>query len=150
VETLKNAQCRGVKIFGINFDPASGSLQCGPRHRHLSPKEARVLVILDRAGSGQVVRRQELMDAVWGQQDVGDEALTVVVSRLRHHFECLGVGDNVIETVPKAGYRLLAPASLIIESRQNDLSHARTQRLAWIALAVAVLATLLALLALIP
>ena len=145
METLRNANCKGIGMFGISFEPDSGSLRCGPRQRHLSPKEARVLMILERAGAGRLVRRQELMEAVWSEQNVGDEALTVVISRLRHHFDCLGVDGKIIQTVPKAGYRLLPPDSWLFESRQTDLPAARAQRLAWAALVVAAFALLLAL-----
>lgn len=145
-----NSGYQGVETFGISFEPDCGSLRCGPRQRHLTPKEVQVLMILERAGPGQLVRRQELLDGAWGEQDVGDEALTVVVSRLRHHFDCLGVSDEVIQTVPKAGYRFLAPRSSRFELRQTDLSIARTQRLAWTALALGGIALILAVIGLFP
>lgn len=90
----------------VAFDPVSRTLARGGRHRHLAPREAGVLAALLRAEAGQVIGRAELLDAVWGDGDVCEDALTVIVSRLRRHFDRLGVGDPVIETVPRQGYRL--------------------------------------------
>jgi TolB-like protein/DNA-binding winged helix-turn-helix (wHTH) protein/Flp pilus assembly protein TadD len=75
---------------------------------HLRPKVMNVLVHLAEHGSG-VVSKEELIDAVWAKEFLADSALSRAVFELRE-----GLGDDAqqpryIETIPKRGYRLLAP-----------------------------------------
>jgi hypothetical protein len=90
----------------LAFDLQSRTLSRGGRSRHLAPRESELLATLLQAEAGRVVSRIDLLDAVWGQEEVCEDALTVIVSRLRRHFQQLGVDHTVIETVPRRGYRL--------------------------------------------
>jgi len=57
-----------------------------------------------------VVTRDELIDKVWeGNTYVGTKALTNAIWHLRQQLSPLDVDGGVIETVRKAGYRLLLP-----------------------------------------
>ena len=77
----------------------------------LSPKAYDVLVELVRR-AGRLVRKQELLDAVWRDAAVEEGILSVHVSGLR---KVLG-GDRstaaYIETVAKNGYRFIAPVTM--------------------------------------
>jgi TolB-like protein len=58
---------------------------------------------------GEMVGRDELIAAVWKHPHVTDEALSRCISMLRH-----ALGDDrgqprYVETIPKRGYRLVAP-----------------------------------------
>lgn len=75
----------------------------------LSNKASQVLIALVRAG-GQVVKRGDLMDSVWPDVVVGEEVLTHAVAELRRALGDSPRKPSYIETVHKAGYRLLAPA----------------------------------------
>jgi len=56
---------------------------------------------------GQIVERDELLEALWDDVDfVDDNTLTVNVARLRRRLEELGL-DNAIETKRGQGYRLV-------------------------------------------
>ena len=55
---------------------------------------------------GQMVRKSELLDLVWPDEDVNENNLQVQVSSLR---KCLG--PDVIQTVPGRGYRLVLGAT---------------------------------------
>jgi DNA-binding winged helix-turn-helix (wHTH) protein/TolB-like protein/Tfp pilus assembly protein PilF len=72
--------------------------------RHLEPKAMHVLYQLALC-AGETVSRQELMDQVWHGRVVVEDALTRIISQLR-----LTLNDSkmrqVIQTVPKKGYRL--------------------------------------------
>lgn len=92
--------------LSIHFDVSARTLERGGRQRRLAPREARLLSVLLSHESGMVVGRGELLDAIWGDGDVCDDALTVLVSRLRRHFDRLGVDEEVIRTVPRRGYCL--------------------------------------------
>jgi DNA-binding winged helix-turn-helix (wHTH) protein/tetratricopeptide (TPR) repeat protein len=75
---------------------------------HVEPKVMAVLVCLAEH-AGDVVSRNSLYDAVWGSTVVTDQALTNCISELRHHLGDDRSEPRYIETVPKRGYRLIAP-----------------------------------------
>ena len=74
----------------------------------LEPKVMQVLVCLARGG-GDVVEKEHLIRAVWPDTFVSDDALTRCISELRKTFEDDAREARVIQTIPKIGYRLVAP-----------------------------------------
>ena len=88
------------------FDPSSRYLSSGPAKHRLSPKAAQVLLTLVRE-PGRVWSRDALLDAVWRDQMVGEEVLTQAITELRRAFGDDFRQPRYIETVHKAGYRLL-------------------------------------------
>ena len=70
----------------------------------------RLLVVLAE-NNGNVVRRDALIDRVWGVEHGGDESLTRAVSLLRKALEDDRGARRMIETIPKQGYRLNARIS---------------------------------------
>ncbi len=75
--------------------------------------EPRIMAVLLHLANhaGDVVTREELLETVWADVEVGDDPLNRAISELRKHF-----GDNprrpqYIETIRQRGYRLIAPVS---------------------------------------
>ena len=94
------------RLGAWHIDPGAREATDGRMTRRLSPKAMTVLQHLAVAG-GAVVSRDDLMDAGWPGVCVGEESLTHVISELRRAF-CDPAGNpRFIETVHKAGYRLL-------------------------------------------
>ena len=88
------------------FDPHSRYLSAEAAKHRLSPKAAQVLVVLLQE-PGRVSSRETLLDTVWPDQHVGEEVLTQAITELRR-----ALGDDFrqpkyLETIHKAGYRLL-------------------------------------------
>lgn len=82
--------------------------QCRDMQR-LEPKVSAVFeYLLQRPG--QVVSRQELLDAVWAETVVVEETLTRAISLLRSALSDQSP-YQYIETFPKRGYRLIANAT---------------------------------------
>jgi DNA-binding winged helix-turn-helix (wHTH) protein len=82
----------------------------GDEVRHIRPRAMGVLECLAEA-RGAVVTRQRITDRVWRTEYVTTNALTHVVAELR-----TSLGDDAdrpmfIETIPRRGYRLVAPVS---------------------------------------
>ena len=78
----------------------------------LTPKTFGLLVVLVR-NSGHLVKKDELLQQVWPDSFVEEVNLSVNISALR---KALGDDQGVtkfIETVPKRGYRFVAPVRLI-------------------------------------
>lgn len=71
----------------------------------VSPRAMGVLSTLRQSGM-RVVSRDTLLEAVWPDVTVTDESLTQAVAELRRAFGVVGAGQDIIVTVPKAGYRL--------------------------------------------
>lgn len=89
-------------------DAAANELRRGAQTTHIEPKAMQVLLLLAAHG-GEAVSRETLLATVWPGVVVGDEALTQSIIKLRK-----ALGDNprapaCIETIPKRGYRLIAP-----------------------------------------
>ena len=77
----------------------------------LEPKVMLVLVCLaERAG--QMITKDRLLHSAWADTAVGDDVLTRAISELRRLFEDDPKQPRVIETIPKSGYRLIAPVTL--------------------------------------
>lgn len=89
-------------------DPATRRISRGETARRVSPKAAQVLSMLAEAAGG-VVSRKELLDRAWPEVTVGEEVLTQAIAELRRAFQDSARAPLFIETVHKAGYRLLAP-----------------------------------------
>jgi len=89
----------------------------------LTPKAFDMLVILVRK-RGRVVEKEELIRELWPDTFVGDTALAQNIFTLR---KALGEGTKTrhyIETVPKRGYRFVAP---VVEKGGRDAAGAAAE-----------------------
>jgi TolB-like protein/DNA-binding winged helix-turn-helix (wHTH) protein/Flp pilus assembly protein TadD len=96
--------------FGpFRFDSAQHLLFRKGEVISLAPKAVETLVVLVE-NHGQLVEKEDLMKAVWPDTFVEEANLTVHISALRKVFqdEANG-GSSYIETVPRRGYRFVAP-----------------------------------------
>jgi DNA-binding winged helix-turn-helix (wHTH) protein/tetratricopeptide (TPR) repeat protein len=90
--------------------PSRNLLARAGQEVHVEPRVMDVLVRLaERAG--QVVSKEELTERVWPGRSVTDEVLTVTIYALRK-----ALGDDArrpcyVETVPRRGYRWIAPVA---------------------------------------
>jgi pimeloyl-ACP methyl ester carboxylesterase/DNA-binding winged helix-turn-helix (wHTH) protein len=64
-------------------------------------------VLLER--HGRLVRKQDLMNAVWPESSVEENNLDRNISALRKALGEQATGESFIETVPRVGYRFIAP-----------------------------------------
>ncbi|GGY40295.1 winged helix-turn-helix domain-containing protein [Parvularcula lutaonensis] len=103
----ENARQKLVQIGEFLFDRSRNLLTRGEAEQTLEPKVADLLARFARE-PGQTLSRGTLLDDVWGTRIGSDESLTRAVSLLRKAFKA-DEGATYIETVPKRGYRLVAP-----------------------------------------
>ena len=80
----------------------------------LEPRVMDVLVCL-AARADEVVTRRELLDAVWPRAVGADASLTRCISSLRQALGDDRSSPRYLETVPKRGYRLIAPVGPLDE-----------------------------------
>jgi DNA-binding winged helix-turn-helix (wHTH) protein len=102
-----------ASAFGIGrwrVDPSRCAVSSGALERHLEPKVMDVLVLLARA-AGRVVSRDELLACVWPDTAVVDGVLSRCICQLRRTLGGGAGGGGLVETIPKRGYRVVAPVS---------------------------------------
>lgn len=88
--------------------------------RHQLPEKTFNILLVLIEGKGNSVSRNHLMDKVWGQHLGSDELLNNSISKLR---KALGISKSekqIIETVPKFGYRLSVFPQSISKLKTNN------------------------------
>jgi DNA-binding winged helix-turn-helix (wHTH) protein/tetratricopeptide (TPR) repeat protein len=138
----------GFRIGECLIEPRQNRIVRGETEARLEPRVVDVLVCLaERAG--EVVSRETLNEQVWGNIVVTDQAVTNCISELRHHLGDDRSAHRVIETIPKRGYRLVAPVTLALAESPKDQSpqpveqptpHRRWRTAAGVVLGILVLA----------
>ena len=125
----------------ISVDVASFRVERGGRAVPLEPKAFDLLVLLLER-QGRLVTKQEILDSVWRQTAVTDNALTRIVANLRKALGDDARDSRYIETVPTRGYRWLVPVQRDESSPvAGDIRVARPPgRAIWLAAAAFVVA----------
>lgn len=98
------------RFCGFELDAASGEL-IGPGglRRRLEPQPARVLAILV-GRAGQLVTREVLQQEVWPETHVDfDQGINYCIRQIRAALSESADTPRFIETLPRRGYRFLAP-----------------------------------------
>lgn len=128
------------------IDPAANELKRNGHVVRLEPRAMQALLCLAE-NAGRPVTREELLTRAWADCIVNDDSLSSAISKLRKAFRDDTKEPKFIETVPKVGYRLIAPTqspAMFEPPSRDDLPvtvvHAptpvrpTTRRLAWVTL----------------
>ena len=78
--------------------------------------------------AGRLVTKQELLDTVWPETTVEENNLNHNVSVLRKALGDRATGQQYIETVPRVGYRFVAPVEAAVQQRTHSTPSAATPR----------------------
>jgi len=105
---------------------SEGTISCSGEKRRLEPKALSVLMVLAEAG-GVLVSREELLDAVWYNQVVGDDVINSNIAALRKALGDDRKTDRFIQTVPKKGYKLVKDIQWLEAEDEGSVSGATTQ-----------------------
>ncbi len=99
--------------FGtFDFEVESGQLRKSARPVSLERQPARVLAVL-LARAGELVSRDELRESVWGPETHVDfdRGLAYCLSQVRGALGDRSDNPRFIQTIPKRGYKFIAPVS---------------------------------------
>jgi len=88
--------------------PSLGRLSLGGRDVQVRPKVMDLLVYLADV-PGSVVSKETLLDDVWHTDAISESALTRTITELRAALGDDAGSPRILETIPKRGYRLIAP-----------------------------------------
>lgn len=108
--------------FGVfELDLVTGDLRKGGRPVRLQPQPTEVLTLLVRRAC-ELVTREELQHHVWGDDTVVayDQGLNYCIRQVRAVLGDQADSPTYIETVPRRGYRFVAPVERIAGTEGLD------------------------------
>ena len=94
------------------LDGTDDGLWCGPERCKLTAKAEAVLRYLV-AHPGRLVRKADLLAAVWPDVHVSDWVLTTCIREIRHVLGDVARAPRYIATVHRQGYRFIAPVTVV-------------------------------------
>jgi len=116
-----NKMAGKVYEFGrFRLDAAERQLLRDGEPVRLTPKVFDLLVTLVE-NSGRLLEKEELMAKVWPDSYVEEGNINRNISTLRRALDGDGGGEQFVETVPKRGYRFVAPVRVIEPSEETLL-----------------------------
>ena len=113
------------KIGDWLVEPQLNTIQKPGKAKRVEPKVMDLLVFFAR-NQGRLLERGYILDEVWSDAIVTENALHFAVVGLRKALEDDAKSPRYIQTVPKRGYRRIAP----VESVQPPGSRADTETVA--------------------
>lgn len=98
-----------IRFGSFSFSPDNLKLSSGENHQNLTHREAVLLAfLLDHRD--KVVRREDILNAVWGNDHFfSSRSMDVFISRLRKRLR--SDPEVKIENIHNVGYRLVVPGS---------------------------------------
>jgi DNA-binding winged helix-turn-helix (wHTH) protein len=96
------------RVDGWLVEPSRNRLVRGSTAIHVRPQLIDVLTCL-AARPGQVVSKARLLSEVWSDRYVAETGVSRCMAELRQVLEDDAKQPRIIETIPKRGYRLIAP-----------------------------------------
>jgi len=124
--------CERFRFSGFDLDPANRSLRLEGEPVEVSGRYFDALELLVRE-QGRLVTKDRFMAEVWRGVPVTDEALTQCIRSLRRQLGDDAANPRFIETVPKHGYRFVAPVRSVSPDRRGPPPGARWRRSAILA-----------------
>lgn len=108
VKICKNMESNDLREFGkFTLDAGQKVLWFDGTPVNLHLKQIELLCVLTE-NPGNVIRKQDIFDRVWAESFVEESNLSRHIYRLRKVFEEYGESGEVIQTVPRRGYRFTA------------------------------------------
>ena len=110
--------------FGVfELDPVTGELRRDGQPVSLQPQPARVLALL-ASRPGELISRDELQREIWGEETFVDfeHGVNFCVSRIRAALRDDAETPRFVETLPRRGYRFVAPVKQVKSSPPADES----------------------------
>ena len=122
-----------VVRFGV-FEVDLGARELRKRGIRLRLQEQpfRVLeALLEKPG--EIITREQLKDRLWAQDEFVefDKSLNTAIQKIRQALDDSATSPRFLETVPKVGYRFVAPVERSEGRTASETSSPNSRRLAW-------------------
>ncbi|WP_440054576.1 winged helix-turn-helix domain-containing protein [Pseudoalteromonas sp. T1lg65] len=108
-----------VKFAAWTLDPKKQTISDGDSERELEPLLYRVLCYL-LLNTDQIVTRQDLVDDVWCQHYVDDNAINRAMSELRKVLKSEKYKGVIIKTHYRKGYSLAVDHQVVLHDTQSE------------------------------
>jgi eukaryotic-like serine/threonine-protein kinase len=130
-----------VRFAEFELDLRSGELRTNGASVKLQPQPAKVLALLVRR-RGETVTRDEIVQEVWGSDTFVDyeQGLNFAIRQIRNALGDDAERPTYVETVPKRGYRFVAPVAADVPPPSGKRSYARILWIAGLSAAVVIVA----------
>ena len=109
---MRHSLLKGFHLRDLLIEPTSGKVSGPDGDTHLQPRAIEILLHLAERPY-TVIEREELLRKVWGEGHGSQEALSHAVSELRHGLNDHAEDPNLIQTIPRRGYRLIEEPRLL-------------------------------------
>ena len=110
-----------IRFGQFTLELTSGELKKNGLSVKLAPQPSKVLVFLVRR-AGQTVAREEIRDYIWKNETFVDfdKGLNFCIKQIRAALRDDADQPTYIETLPRRGYRFIAPVDGVVESEISD------------------------------
>src|SRR6266850_3866380 len=115
------------KFRSFRLDPANQCLWRGEKRVPITPKAFDVLRYLVEH-PGRLVTQDEILEALWPETYVNPELIKKYILGIRKVLGDRHDKPEFIETIPKRGYRFMAPVSDEIPDRSSELTAVATKK----------------------
>lgn len=121
-----------IRFGNFELAVAAGELRMGGRRIRLQPQPLKLLTLLARR-AGTVVTREEIRRELWADGTFVDfdQAVNFSIKQVRDVLRDDADRPIYIETVPRRGYRFIAPVNAGGDPMRNDGTTARLQKALW-------------------
>ena len=121
---------RIVRFGSFEVDLEEGKVTKAGIRIRLQAQPLQILALL-LDNPGQLVTREEIREKLWAQNTFVefDDALNTAVRKLRAALNDSADNPRFLETVPRRGYRFIAPVSWTLEPPVQASAESRTRRL---------------------
>jgi DNA-binding winged helix-turn-helix (wHTH) protein len=99
-----------IRFDAFELNTANGELRKSDRTIPLRPQACRVLTVL-ASRAGELVTRDDLRGAIWGSDKFVDfeHGLNLCIRQIREALGDDAHAQSYIQTLPRRGYRFIAP-----------------------------------------
>jgi len=111
---------RALRFGAFELDPGTAELRKEGTRLRLPPQPLKILTLL-AIRSGQLVTREEIREQIWGSETFVDfeQGLNFAINRIRTVLGDDADNPRYIETLPRRGYRFVAPVERV-EAASKD------------------------------
>ena len=110
---------RSFRVGPWRVEPGLNTVARNGTTLRLESKVMEVLLCLAEH-AGEAVSKEKLLQTVWPGTFVSDDVLFRSVSELRRILEDDAREPTIIQTIPKRGYRLVAPVEWVNETQESE------------------------------
>ena len=129
---------RRVRFGVYEVDPQTGELRKSGDRVSLRPQASKILVMLvDRPG--ELVTREEIKERIWGSTTFVDfeNGLNFSIRQIRAALHDDAHTPRYVETLPRRGYRFIAPVDAGQSENREAPSSSSGKRISWAGVSIA-------------